>query len=488
MDNNKKDLEPHKVFISYCWTNKEHEQWVYNLAERLVSNGVDVKYDKWDLKTGQDKYSFMESMVQDESIEKVLIICERGYKEKSDKREGGVGTEVQIITPELYGKVEQTKFIPIIAESGKEFDSYIPTFLKTRIGINMSSIECYEEGYDELLRIIYNRPKYTKPKLGVMPSYIDNKTESSYEIVHTINNIKSSILKRPETSEYYIQDFIPQFIEAMSKYEIEYNDLKEPYDEIIYNKIEDMRSLRNQYIEFFEIICKLSKLDIDITIDFFEKIYKYTDVHCEGNYFKECQFDHYKFFITELLLYTIAILLKYEMYEAIHSMVVTPYFVKSRFNDNNEPSSIQKFYFYIKSLENRNYRLSLNKLSYKAQLLVDRSTINNTDYSNDIIEADMILHYLTSLKLKCLNGSWFPILYVYKQNFNEKISIFKKLISKRYFEKLKALFGVKSAVELQKQLRELNEDYADKMRYPNSWETVPSIKWQIDTESIATFP
>ena len=56
------NLTPHKVFISYCWTSKEHEQWVHDLAERLVSNGVDVKYDKWDLKKGQDKFSFMEML------------------------------------------------------------------------------------------------------------------------------------------------------------------------------------------------------------------------------------------------------------------------------------------------------------------------------------------------------------------------------------------------------------------------------------------
>lgn len=47
----------------------------------------------------------MESMVQDSSIDKVLIICDKGYKEKADDREGGVGTETQIITPTLYGKV-----------------------------------------------------------------------------------------------------------------------------------------------------------------------------------------------------------------------------------------------------------------------------------------------------------------------------------------------------------------------------------------------
>lgn len=49
-----------KLFISYSWTNQDHETWVLNLAKELVENGVHVIIDKWDLKEGQDSYSFME--------------------------------------------------------------------------------------------------------------------------------------------------------------------------------------------------------------------------------------------------------------------------------------------------------------------------------------------------------------------------------------------------------------------------------------------
>ena len=150
----------YKVFISYCWSNPEHENWVHNLAERLMNDGIEVKYDKWDLKEGQDKNSFMESMVTDETIDKVLVICNKEYKEKADKRKGGVGTETQIITSELYNKMEQVKFIPIIAEQGEQFDSYMPIYIKSRIGIDLSKSETYEDEYEKLLRAIIERPKY----------------------------------------------------------------------------------------------------------------------------------------------------------------------------------------------------------------------------------------------------------------------------------------------------------------------------------------
>jgi TIR domain len=52
-----------KLFISYSWSNAEHEQWVVNLATELRDSGVDVILDKWDLKEGHDAIAFMEQMV-----------------------------------------------------------------------------------------------------------------------------------------------------------------------------------------------------------------------------------------------------------------------------------------------------------------------------------------------------------------------------------------------------------------------------------------
>lgn len=92
---------PIKLFISYSWTNQDHETWVLNLANDLVENGVHVIIDKWDLKEGQDSYLFMEK-VSDTEIQKVLIISDKKYADKANGRDGGVGTETQIISAEVY--------------------------------------------------------------------------------------------------------------------------------------------------------------------------------------------------------------------------------------------------------------------------------------------------------------------------------------------------------------------------------------------------
>lgn len=78
-----------KIFISYSWHPEENKIRVQQLARRLMSDGVDVILDVWSLKDGQDKYVFMEKMVTDPDINKVLIICNKDYAEKADNRKGG---------------------------------------------------------------------------------------------------------------------------------------------------------------------------------------------------------------------------------------------------------------------------------------------------------------------------------------------------------------------------------------------------------------
>ncbi len=164
-----------KVFISYSWSSPQHEEFVLNLATKLMADGVDVRLDKLDLKEGYDKYHFMEQMVTDDNISKVLIVCDAKYQEKVNSKIGGVGTESQIISSEVYAKAKQEKFIPIIAELDSSGNPCVPIFLKSRIFIDLSSDEKFGDEYDKLLRSIYNRPLNNKPLLGKVPSYLFNE-------------------------------------------------------------------------------------------------------------------------------------------------------------------------------------------------------------------------------------------------------------------------------------------------------------------------
>lgn len=179
-----------KIFISYSWSS---DKLVLPLAERLVSHGVDVILDKWNLKEGQDKYVFMEQCVNDPDIDKVLIICDRKYTEKANNRQGGVGDETTIISTEIYGNVQQEKFIPIVTEYNEDNIPYIPSYIKTRIYIDLSNDNTYEEEYEKLLRNIYEKPLIKKPKLGKKPEWIEEERTNFFPLQDLIKQIKGSV-------------------------------------------------------------------------------------------------------------------------------------------------------------------------------------------------------------------------------------------------------------------------------------------------------
>lgn len=71
-----------KAFISYSWTSESHREIVRSWADRLISDGIEIILDQYDLKEGHDKYVFMEKMVTDPSVTHVLVICDKAYAEK----------------------------------------------------------------------------------------------------------------------------------------------------------------------------------------------------------------------------------------------------------------------------------------------------------------------------------------------------------------------------------------------------------------------
>src|SRR5260370_9492898 len=115
----------------------------------------------------------MEQMVTDPEIKKVIIVLDRTYAEKADGRKGGVGTETQIISPEIYAKADQDKFVGVVSETDQDGKPFTPTFYKSRIYIDMGQSDIYATNFDQLLRWIYDKPAHPKPPLGKRPEFIN---------------------------------------------------------------------------------------------------------------------------------------------------------------------------------------------------------------------------------------------------------------------------------------------------------------------------
>lgn len=477
----------YKVFISYCWSSPEHENWVHGLAERLMNDGIEVKYDKWDLKEGQDKNAFMESMVTDETIDKVLVICNKAYKDKADRRKGGVGTETQIITSELYDKIEQTKFIPIIAEQGEQFDSYMPVYIKSRIGIDLCTRETYEDEYEKLLRAITERPKYRKPKLGKLPTYLFEEENSNYKTRSIVASLKNNIYKNVQQANLLVEDFLTEFVSLLEAFQLEYKDLTNPYDEVICNQIHDMLKLRDDYIQFIDTwLSNKDLFDIDKIINLFEEIYSYTQYQGDGRY-SEVQTDHYRFFVMELFLYTNLILLKNGSYENVSILINNKYFIETRISSDN-PVNFRVFHCGdLQSLTYRNQRLNARRVSYTTDILIERAICNGIDYKYQLIETDLLLYYISHLTFKDVYKCWFPMTHIYiGSNYSFKLDILKRLISKRHFEKVKVLFGVNTIEEIKQLFETFSDEINKHMRYTTTFSYVAPLSHHINYKEIGT--
>lgn len=439
-----------QVFISYSWTNELFKQSVEELAQKLMHDGVNVKLDIWDLKDGQDKYMFMEECVTNSDIDKVLIICDKGYASKADKRQGGVGTETAIISAEVYQNARQEKFIPVIMERDENGDPYMPAYLKSRIYKDLTG-DNYEKEYESLLRNIYEKPARRKPELGSRPKWLDEEAPAGLYPVKeaelrvagiSVNRLKSTTL----------QEFIDVYIEALNPF------FRKTIDENTY--LEDFVSLkeyRNIFLDYLKQVALKADCFGESMADTFEKMYNtlYNVQTFVPNAFSVNPglFDIFRVHIWELFVCTATYMLHAELYSDINKLLVHTYFLRmSPVGSDIRPVSYNGFYHYSNVLEEKVKPTLSGELKNKLTL-TGHYLCNEREYlpiysGKKLAEADLFLHQVyNGLGLEELTSyfTWFPICYIYAEEYS---SMWVKLRSKRFCEKIMLIFGVDTVEKL----------------------------------------
>jgi len=156
-----------RALLSYSWDGPEHQQWVKDLAKRLRGeSGVEVIFDQWHLNPGADRLHFMEQGVMDSDF--VIVVCTPTYAERANKRLGGVGYESMVITAELAEHMLTNKFIPVLRNGA--WRSSPPTYLKSRMGVDLTGEPYSEHEYEKLLRVLHGEP-IQPPPLGKKPDF-----------------------------------------------------------------------------------------------------------------------------------------------------------------------------------------------------------------------------------------------------------------------------------------------------------------------------
>ena len=441
-------MDTPKVFISYSWHPKENQIRVQQLAERLSSDGVHVIIDIWDLQDGQDKNKFMEQMVANPEVKKVLLICTKEYAEKANTRKGGVGIESTIVSEEIYTNAEQTKFIPVVYEYEND-KPCVPVFAKSRIFIDLSSDEKFEGGYDQLLRDIYDKPRFQRPPIGKMPSYLAADDPIMLPTSNKVKGIKSAIMAANPNTYLLIRDYLDLFLSSLLNYKIDYHTINNSnFIEVVEKSINEMLPLKDDFLDFIMTVVGTQYLTKELLSDFFERMLQlYADNEIslyEGNSIDCVCFDNYRYFNHDLFLSIVTILLSKEQFEMVHELVSHHFcIVEERRMSSPQELSFMRFRTYNYTLNQyKNDRHQLSRVSVVADTMKQHAVKVRFD---DMVRTDLLLYYLSLIypSKDSLELYWFPELSVYNQQF----FVLPKLASLRYFNKAKVMFGVSTVEE-----------------------------------------
>jgi hypothetical protein len=455
-----------KLFISYSWSHAQHEQWVVKLATELCESGVDVILDKWDLKEGHDAVAFMEQMVTNAEVKKVAIICDEKYASKADGRSGGVGTETQIISREVYENQAQEKFVAIISEKDANGEPFLPTYYKPRIYIDLSEADRYVENFDRLLRWIFDKPLYVKPELGARPSFLAEGDHISLGTTATFKRCIDAIRNQKAYAAGAFDEYCNTFVANMERFRLLKPDGE--FDDALINNIEEFLPYRNEAIQLIITIAQYAPTTefIQRIHRMFESLIPYMKNPANISHWSEWDFDNYIFLIHELFLCVLSVLLKHERFDQANYFLEQRYYLPRNADYGREVmANFVVFRKYLKSLEHRNNRLRLRRLSVRADLLKERCNGTGIDFPY-LMQADFVAFMRADVEAKSEYERWWPETLLHLGFHSGPIEIFARSVSRAYFDKTKILL----AIETKEDLEPILKSYQDGSRRVPNWE------------------
>lgn len=427
-----------------------------NLASRLREDGVDVILDKWDLKQGHDANQFMESMVTDPTVSKVIMVCDKLYVEKANSRTGGVGIESQIISPELYGKGAQDKYAALMTDEDEDGNAHIPIFYKGRIFVDFRSADRFEEKYEELLRWLVDKPQHVKPKLGKVPDSIIQAIPVATATQSRARRSEDAVRQGSANASGLIRDYGDALfleLKALSPKETE----GEPFDETVINSVTTMRPYFRQFTELASIVSRFGEGTgiWESILAVLERLGTLMFRSPEVTRWNSDQFDAYKILINDTFLAIVALALEEERFDLVNVAIKKPYLIQDQGGANRpSTSNFTVFQQHIESLDSRKRRLNLNRLSLEADLLKDAHPVGSIPSFEALMQADFVLY--TSLTGAKTSSYWHPFSLVYASDRFSPFPIFARSESKTYFARLAPVLGVISVDAFKQRVTELN--------------------------------
>jgi hypothetical protein len=443
-----------KAFISYSWSSESHREMVRNWADRLLADGIEVVLDQYDLKEGHDKYVFMEKMVTDPSVTHVLVVCDKIYAEKSDARKAGVGTESQIISQEVYKMVEQSKFIPIFCEFSAAGEPYLPTFMKSRIGINFSTPELANDNWEQLIRLLFGKPLYQKPSVGKPPAYVlEDKETPSNPAISRFGSFKQALIQGRRGIGAYRDDFLNACFQYVDALRVRKQPNLEKLGEQILEDCGKLIPIRDLYVDWVLLESNMQENPqfVEMLFTTLEKLLELRSRPKEVTSWNDVWFEAHRIFVWETFLYIVAALLKAGAFTILNEVFTTSYLKPESESSSSNDTFVRynAFLAFSQMLDPLLAPKGQRLFSPAAALLKRQATREDLRFES-IMEADLLVFLATALYPSL---SWYPQTLFYT-GYGNQFQFFIRAAQHKHFKKLAIITGIGTAEELKAKAKE----------------------------------
>lgn len=288
----------------------------------------------------------------------------------------------------------------------------------------------------------------------------------------TAEAVSDAVLRNNDYLEIVVSNYLMTFIERLEEYDINLQDITnvDQLHQKVQEGIEKLEPMRKEFLSVVEIFVPSKHPFLKRYLPvFLEKLLNFYEEHginlYTGTSTDLLRNDHYRFFNQFLLISLTAMLVEYRCFDALQAILRSKYVVY--YNDYRMAREVNFMRF-------REYNYTLNeflntnqpkRLSVTADYMYKYASVG----FEKLIKADILLYYMSlwNSSKEMLNPFWYPELSVY----NRDKSVLPNLVSKKYFDDTKVLFGVDTV----KQFKDLLDNTDDSLQH-NGLYRVPQLK------------
>lgn len=488
--------------VSYAWGSDEQQARVKALVDQLIGDGIDVVFDRYHLRDGDDTDQFMEQVAVRGDVRKVIAICDPLYVRKMNNRQGGSGKEGMIMSQHVYEQLRNSgadktqrerRFIAVIFDRDPDLAESDPGHLPTMFGpmkyIDMSTSERYDQNYDQLLRFLLDKPEFVAPPLGKVPSHLlgDAPTPAAG---HAQAQRIRRLVDQDKSADGAWRDYLEQVegvIRAMPPAAKGEQGQASLDFQVVLEEVERFTLVRDGFVAILLHSVRQGEVPTAQLTEFFERLMRVSDqlreAHQKGSWILSAAcFYHTEFVLMELVLYMAAVFANENQVESLTEFTEHTFFFQ-RYQETKSASFAELQHIPEQDMIERAYRQvsGQNWHSPIGAWLIDRATLREVPVET-LAQADVLLFLKSSLggtsqsQGRMWRSRWLCQVGPYWER-TRSLPIIQRWVSRKRLQPWLPFFGVQSADELRHLLNAAFPNNSFHKYFRDPWESVSLESW-----------